>query len=558
MTSHQLAIAKASFSAGLLRPDPTSVPRDRIIEFHDALDTMLAHCSPANIQTSSKRKRLHILYLLNDLLHHTKYHSETALSFVTLTGSLQPCLVELFALAAQFDREKNPKHFRRLTELLDIWEENGYYSSGYVDKLRETVANPGLRDALSSQSAGNGTDAEPGKPLLPKDVPYIIPATHGDPTAPYHELPTGNLLPHIIPNSSVPIKPQSVKALQLDAGPAEESLIRAVKSLLDDVDQIYGTRGADPDTVTEIDIDELGQIITRDATTGEFIDADAYYGWSRSFCQKMQQRKSGKSRSRSSSQSHSDATDRSRSRSRSYTPIKRRRYSDSRSIENERRSRSPESSDSPRYRRRNLYSRSPSHSRSPPRRRRLSHSRSGSYSPPAGPRRPFSPPRIQQKSAFSGASQPPPPPPPPPAPLQPPFNIPQQFNPQRQPSGSPSAGMFVPPPRPPGYHGPWPPPPPPPPPALHNQHGFSGGTSFPQAMNMSSNVPGFSQPFMPPMPGAPFVPPPPPPGQSQQGHGLNPAQGQHGAFQFPPTHPGQSSGQGYHGGSGGWSRGAWS
>lgn len=50
MASHHLAIAKASFSAGLLRPDPTSVPRDQINEFHLALDRALSHCSPANIQ----------------------------------------------------------------------------------------------------------------------------------------------------------------------------------------------------------------------------------------------------------------------------------------------------------------------------------------------------------------------------------------------------------------------------------------------------------------------------------------------------------------------------
>jgi hypothetical protein len=50
MASHQLAIAKASFSAGLLRPDPTSVPRDDIAAFHSALDRALSRCSSANIQ----------------------------------------------------------------------------------------------------------------------------------------------------------------------------------------------------------------------------------------------------------------------------------------------------------------------------------------------------------------------------------------------------------------------------------------------------------------------------------------------------------------------------
>lgn len=50
MASHQIAIAKASFSAGLLRPDPTSVPRDDIAAFHTCLERAVSHCSPANIQ----------------------------------------------------------------------------------------------------------------------------------------------------------------------------------------------------------------------------------------------------------------------------------------------------------------------------------------------------------------------------------------------------------------------------------------------------------------------------------------------------------------------------
>jgi hypothetical protein len=50
MAAHQLAIAKASLSAGLLRPDPTSVPRDDIAAFHASLDTALSRCSRTNIQ----------------------------------------------------------------------------------------------------------------------------------------------------------------------------------------------------------------------------------------------------------------------------------------------------------------------------------------------------------------------------------------------------------------------------------------------------------------------------------------------------------------------------
>jgi hypothetical protein len=52
MASHQLAIAKATFAASLLRPDSTfkSVPRDQVSQFHTLLDAAIVQCSPANVQ----------------------------------------------------------------------------------------------------------------------------------------------------------------------------------------------------------------------------------------------------------------------------------------------------------------------------------------------------------------------------------------------------------------------------------------------------------------------------------------------------------------------------
>ena len=50
MASPELAIAKASFAAALLRPDPTSVPRSDIDVFHALVSAAVARCSPANVQ----------------------------------------------------------------------------------------------------------------------------------------------------------------------------------------------------------------------------------------------------------------------------------------------------------------------------------------------------------------------------------------------------------------------------------------------------------------------------------------------------------------------------
>ncbi|KAH2159040.1 hypothetical protein KXV68_007303, partial [Aspergillus fumigatus] len=331
MASHQVAIAKASFSAGLLRPDPTSVPRDEITAFHTLLDTALSHCSVANIQkcktwllnyvvsssnrvgvwakylvalsssftsgengqtskptevrpgTSSKRKRLHILYLLNDLFHHTKYHTDTPATFSTLSGSLQPHIVELLGYAASYDRFKNPKHHRRLDDLLNIWEKNGYYGADYVNKLREVVKNSAESGPVKSFIDVEQNNMDTVNRSVEKNVPFVMPSTHGDSSTPYYDLPAGNLIPHIIPDSTVPLRPDTIKPLQFLAGSADEKLVTALKAFLKDVDRMYNSGQTEQKENEVVDIDEMGQTIIRDSSTGEIVGGDTYYGWSRAF-----------------------------------------------------------------------------------------------------------------------------------------------------------------------------------------------------------------------------------------------------------------------------------
>lgn len=450
-------------------------------------------------KVSPKRKRLHIFYLLNDLLHHTKYHGDTSAAFSMLSGSLQPYLVELFGLAASFEREKNPKHHKRLNEVLDIWADSGYYSEEYVNKLREAVENSASVDAIKASLASVDDKAGVEKPLPVKDAPFVMPATHGDPSTPYYDLPAGNLMPHIIPNSSTPIRPEAVKPLQFLSGPADETLVKALKTFLKDVDNLYNTSDTAEDEEVVVDMDALGQTITRDKITGEIICGESYYGWSRDFCQKMKKRREEGERSRS------------RNRSQSSSPRKRRRYSDSVSSDG----RSP--SRDPSRRRRNY-----SDSRSPPPRathhgsRSASRSRSRSYSPEAPPS------QFQQRRSFQ-------PPPPPPVP-QMPFNGDQSFNPPPPPLGP--GGLLVPPPRPPNYQGPWPPPPPPPPPS----HSPPQPGGFPN-MPMNMNMPGFPTPHFQQQQGGQSQfspPPPPPPPQMHHNQGQMQMQMQPGAFPFPP------------------------
>ena len=407
-------------------------------------------------ETSIPRKQLHILYLLNDILHHTKYHNDSTSTFSTSTSILQPFIVTLFRNASTYDSNVYLKQHQRIDSLISAWEKHGYHEVYYLHSLREAVTSAGNQNSQKGQSIQPLQDSgnDPGR--AKQDVPYVMPASHGESTAPYYDLPAGNLMPHIIPNSARPIDPHSVKPLQFAAGPANEGLVIAIKEFTKDVNLLYG-QGPEITDGISVDIDELGQPVIRDEVMGETVEGDTYYGWSRAFCAKMKQRRNGKIAPRS--RDGNDSLDLSQS------PRKRRRYSSSQESRSPSRTRSDlkfQRRGPMRNQRDRSYSRSRSRSRtrsrSPlPRNHRTSRSRSRSrtrsYSPPiklAIDRNQSSSKPLQSQAVHQVYMAVPPPP------VSVPFS-------GRFPQGIPlgPGGLPIPPPPPPNYSGPWPPPPPP-------------------------------------------------------------------------------------------------
>lgn len=344
---------------------------------------------------------------------------------------------------------------------------------------------------------------------------------HGDPTTPWYDLPAGNWLTVLEPNSTRPMNPAMIKPLVLAAGPADKNLADAVKRLLDDVERIYSKEASFDEPA--LDVSPMGEAIKVDEITGETF-GDTYYGWSRSFCEKMKQRKrrgntsnedmgrgrsrrvwSSRSYSRSPSRSRSLSHSRSRSRSDSSVRPSFKRPRHSISLDNQPRSRSQRRSwsrsrslgkNAKKYEKRNHQR---SHSRSESRSRSRSDSLSDHYepkSPSYGPSRSPSPPPGQQRNypcAYAAGPLPPTlppqspsgngfmpihhPPPPPisylhpvphplgygqiPIPLPPPPNYQAPWQPH-SPMGGPPSQNFHPGAAPPPFiPGRWPPPPPP-------------------------------------------------------------------------------------------------
>lgn len=490
---------------------------------------------------SGRRRQLHILYLLNDLLHHTKHHLESPSTYSVLSGNVQSSLVDLFGAASTYSLEVYVKHHESITDLLSIWDDKGYYQSPYIQKLRDTVSNASKCDfASTDEDAKVLEDSLSGEK---KDAPFVLPPSHGDPLTPFYDLPAANMMPQIMPNAARAINPQLVKALQFTSGPADETLVIAVKDFLKSVESLdaHGFERGDDD----MDVDGLGQSIVGDGTSGNVLEGEGYYGWSRDFCEKMKRRDLGLGDIERN-------TGRFGSIDRSPSSRKRRRYSDSGSSRNrdtsmdKSRSSSLSSNQGSRLRSgQRSSSKSRGFSREQRRYRSLrsrSRSRSPSYSP------------SQTVSNFQG-----PPPPVNPHPMQhtqaqgpsPPASVPL---PHSSSKGFPRGpgGFPVPPPPPPNYHGPWPPPPPPmPSPDSGNVVAGPAPPTGPK-MGLSHGAPAF-----PGVPHSGFQSQPPQGfgGWSQQqfSHVGGHPQGERGGTQ-QPFNGNVPSGRGRGYGRGGWSR----
>ena len=414
---------------------------------------------PERPSRSTWRKRLHILYLIHDCLHHTRYHESNMNNFSTFAHGLKDVLLGLLRGAAQCRPELHAKHHERLQELLELWEDALFFDPPYFKQLRLAI-DEGIKQ--SGSQANLELEVSETRFQGEKHMPYILPPSHGDSATPFYDLPAGNMIPHITPNSTQPIDHQLVKPLRFTAGPAGEVLVKAVNEILDDIGSSDYSAMED-ESQGKSDIDLIGQARFPDSDPEKNIQGEGYYGWSRRFCEKMrvaegvnnpamldgagevgQKISEMRKRRRASSPEASEVSSRNTSLTRSKTSSQEgfcQRDSRSRSYSPELHHAAVEQDTFP------TGGENPSHLRG--------------WSPPYDPRRrrPSSREAPMLAQAFI-----------------------EDTPSVAQISGFSTMGMAI-PPRPSNYTGPWPPPPPPPAP----QH-------FPAPMNGYNNPPSLAAP----------------------------------------------------------------
>lgn len=250
---------------------------------------------------------MHILYLIHDLVHHTKVRGGDN----RVAIALEPVLEGLFGLTAQ---GKGVKHGKKIGRLLHLWSARDYFPSSTIDTLRDTVG-----DARRSENAGTvDVKAAEGDQTekTQREKPFDLPATHGDYNTAWYDLPAASLMQHIIPNSTKPIKGSLVQPLHFQPGPADTKVAEAVKNLILDSKKLYGEEKESEEA--KWDIDELGQRVVKDSRGAKKME-ETYYGWSEEFAVKMARKKKGlvPILSREDRDDRAYSSDRSMSRSRS-------------------------------------------------------------------------------------------------------------------------------------------------------------------------------------------------------------------------------------------------
>ncbi|KAK3370196.1 hypothetical protein B0H63DRAFT_564414, partial [Podospora didyma] len=327
-----LAIAKTAFTTALFRPDAHPCSRAEIDEMFALLSTVISECSNSKIQKftqwavanlvpstsriaafcsyiaalsklfgeprdptqpnrlgkvpSAKRRRVHMLYILNDILHNL-LNATTRKSFAQ---KLEPTLPSLIKSASSF--LNSPKHSQKIQDLILHWKEEGFFDDAVITQLRAALS--------SSTSPGDPGLAPPS--IIPAANPTrvvhnVLPPVHGDASMRWYDLPAGTWLRAIQRGSTRPMNPSDIAPIPMARGTADPRLVEAVTRLIGEVEKMYGNDVNNPPG----DIDRMGEF-----------SGETYYGWSPEFCEKMRHKRGKLSKNRNRG---AVAEDRGRARS---------------------------------------------------------------------------------------------------------------------------------------------------------------------------------------------------------------------------------------------------
>ncbi|KAF2801533.1 uncharacterized protein BDZ99DRAFT_469540 [Mytilinidion resinicola] len=215
-------------------------------KFKTCLDLQLP-----NSRCPAPRRRVHILYLINDLLHSAKYHRQTPSPFPAFRDGLKQTIEDAVKSCAGGVMKGHPTTKKKLLVLLNLWQAHNYYSADLICTLREIV----------------------------EERPLPTPTLHGFTGVAWHDQPAGLMVPILLRNPDAPVDTLQIRPMDVQLEQASEALKTAVDELLQTANDEHN--GGDSERAV-VDIDEMGHRLVGDGT--RFVN---YYGWSEGFCRRV-------------------------------------------------------------------------------------------------------------------------------------------------------------------------------------------------------------------------------------------------------------------------------
>lgn len=228
-------------------------------------------------------KRLHLLYLLHDILMHVHAHggrySHSRADHESILGQLRPLATTLARLAVCGCSTKAATAQDAVLDVVTIWKSRGLFPAVECDDIKGLVQGASELgwDEMLNTLANEETKLK-GKGIIEEDFDWTLPYRHSnidDPSAPWHELPAANGL-FMKRTRGFPLRavafPNGGYDIEGGGYRADDELKQEVTNLFEGMVRCH-EKYTDPNDVQEIDA--LGNVVWKDAER----PTRNYWGW---------------------------------------------------------------------------------------------------------------------------------------------------------------------------------------------------------------------------------------------------------------------------------------
>ncbi|RCH81651.1 hypothetical protein CU098_000994, partial [Rhizopus stolonifer] len=276
-----------------------NVTRKNIEDFRVLLHLIMHECSKANIETgrkwvleycqaphhmnaileymlalsrsrTSQTDRIHLIYLLNDVVFHTARKQIT-----WMQEAMLPLLVPLLRMA--YEAAESAEYEAKIMKVIGFWGDQNIFEPQVISRMKRDIMSHPFQNSFVSYPQHMPSVPPPHANSLQQGaVPLPIPPPPPPPAKPYHELPAGLML-FAKSEDYQPVDPTLIR-VPFPRPPPTQELITAV-------DEFY--QGLDLSSADSVIIDEKATRSNIDAQGWEKGYLDEY---TTSIHQRKQQR----------------------------------------------------------------------------------------------------------------------------------------------------------------------------------------------------------------------------------------------------------------------------